>query len=114
MNNWWNRFSPFGYSYASTGKFDPAGNTPDYLYNVEVSRIGNAGSASYGTTPTYYLPGAGTKVMLFAMAPYSADLLGENTSAIPGRMRPAPRSSYTSARGTPLISRTSVSPGALK
>ena len=84
MNNWWNRFSLFGYSYASTGNFDPAGNTPDYLYNVEVSRIGNAGSASYGTTPTYYLPGAGTKVMLFAMAPYSADLLGENTSAIPG------------------------------
>lgn len=77
QSNFWERFSLFGYSYASGNGFNTSASLPGFLYNLQVNRQGDG---TYRPDGTYLLPSAGTDVTFFAMAPYSADLLGGNNS----------------------------------
>lgn len=76
-NNFWQRFSLFGYTHAS-GKAFGDDCTPDFCYNLEVEKQGAESSTTYRPKEgTYFLPGKGTDVTFFAMAPYPEDLIGK-------------------------------------
>lgn len=75
--NFWKRFSLFGYTHAAGTAFGDD-CTPDFCYNLEVEKQGAESSTTYRPKEgTYFLPGKGTDVTFFAMAPYPADLLGK-------------------------------------